>query len=308
MFTYFLQRLGQTVPVLLAVLLLTFGLMQLAPGSIVEASLDQRATEQARAALRERLGLDRPAWRQLAGYLVLDFGMSQRQDVPARTLVLQRFGNTMKLAVAAMVLAVGVGVGVGILAAVTRGSWIDRLAMVAALVGISTPVFWLGMILLAAAARLGWPWLTDDGSGHLAFLLLPAVTLGASSVAVITRMTRAALLEVLDADYLRTARAKGLGPARVVLRHALRNALIPVVTVVGLDFASYLTGAVLTESVFNYPGLGRTLIEAITDRNLPVVLCGVTLITLTFILVNLAVDLLYAAIDPRIRFAARATE
>jgi ABC-type dipeptide/oligopeptide/nickel transport system permease component len=207
----------------------------------------------------------------------------------------------MKLAVAAMLLAVTLGMGAGIVAAVYHGGWIDRAAMLLAFVGISTPVFWLGMILIAAAARAGWPYLTDDGSGRLVFLVLPAITLGASSLAVITRMTRASMLEVLDADYLRTARAKGLSPRRVVLRHALRNALIPVVTVVGLDFASYLTGAVLTESVFNYPGLGRTLIDSITDRNLPVVLCGVTLITFTFIAVNLAVDLLYAWIDPRIR-------
>jgi peptide/nickel transport system permease protein len=240
-------------------------------------------------------------WRQILGAATLDFGMSTRHPRPARAIALERFWNTMKLALAAMLAAAVLGVAFGSLAAVWRGSWTDRLIMILTLIGVSTPVFWLGMVLLAGASKAGWPWLT--GSSAAPYLILPAVALAANSLAYITRMTRASMLEVLGLDFLRTARAKGLSEMRVTFRHGLGNAIIPIITVVGLDFASYLTGAVLTESVFNYPGLGRALVEAIRDRDLPVILSGVTLATFAFILVNLLVDLLYGFADPRIREA-----
>jgi peptide/nickel transport system permease protein len=301
MLPYALRRLLETIPALLAAILLTFFLMRLAPGAAAEAQLDQRASAETKAALEKRLGLDRPWWKQLASYAMLDFGPSLRHPRPAREIVLQRFGNTLKLALAAMVLAVSVGLAVGILSAVWRGTRTDRILMIVTLAGVSIPVFWLGMILLAGASKAGWPWLT--GSSRAPYLILPATALAANSLAYIARMTRASMLEVLDQDYLRTARAKGLSESRVTLRHGLRNALIPIITVVGLDFASYLTGAVLTESVFDYPGLGRAMVDAIRDRDQPVILCGVALATFAFVMASAAVDILCALADPRIRLA-----
>jgi ABC-type dipeptide/oligopeptide/nickel transport system permease component len=301
MWVFAVRRMLETIPVLIGVILLTFALMQVIPGSAVDARLGQRATAEARANMMRQLGLDRPWYQQLAGYLVLDFGQSMRRDQPARDIVLNRFGNTMLLAVTAMAFAIVFGVSMGILCAVMRNTWVDHALMFLALMGISMPVFWFGMVLLVMASSLGWRYLTDDGTGNLLFLILPAVTLGTRSVAYIARMTRSAMLEVLSMDFLRTARAKGLAPWQVVWRHALTNALIPVITIIGLDFAAYLTGAVLTESVFNYPGIGRELVEAIRDRDTNVILCGVVVVTFTFVLVNLLVDILYGVVDPRIR-------
>jgi len=303
MWSFIVRRVLETIPVFFGVIVITFGLMQVIPGSAVEAQLGQRATPEARAILEKQLGLDRPWYRQLAGYLVLDFGQSLRLREPARDVVLRRFGNTMILAVAAMVVAVVLGIAVGILSSVFRGTWIDHLSMFLALLGISTPVFWFGMVLIVLAGSVGWTYITMDETYNPLFLILPAITLGTRSVAYIARMTRSAMLEVLQADFLRTARAKGLSPWAVVGRHALSNALIPVVTIIGLDFASYLTGAVLTETIFNYPGIGRELVNAINNRDTNVILCGVVLVTFTFVLVNLLVDILYGVIDPRIRRA-----
>jgi ABC-type dipeptide/oligopeptide/nickel transport system permease component len=301
MLSYVLRRLLETIPALIGAVVVAFFLLRLAPGGAAAAQTNERASAEARAKIEKKLGLDRPWWEQLAGCATLDFGVSFRHDRPARGFVLERFGNTMKLAFAAMFLAATLGTGAGALAAAKRGTWTDRSLMALTLLGVSLPVFWLGMIVLAVAGAAGWPWLS--GSARGGYMILPAAVLAANSVAYIARMSRASMLETLGNDYLRTARAKGLSETRTVWRHGLRNALIPIITIAGLDFASYLTGAVLTESVFGYPGLGRALVEAIADRDQPVILCGVTLATFAFIAVNLLVDVLYGFADPRVRDA-----
>jgi ABC-type dipeptide/oligopeptide/nickel transport system permease component len=305
MWSYSIQRILQTIPVIIGIILITFFLMRMIPGTAVDVRLGQRESAAARAAIERELGLDRPVWRQLAGYFILDFGKSSNSGEPARDLILNRFANTLKLTIGAMVFAVILGVGVGILAAVCRATWVDYVAMIFALLGISTPVFWFGILLILLAVEVGWKHIIDDGTGAVKFLILPAITLGTRSVAYIARMTRSAMLEVLQADYLRTARAKGLSNAKVIMKHALSNALIPVITIIGLDFASYLTGAVLTETIFNYPGIGRELVDSIKNRDTNVILCGVVVVTVTFVIVNLLVDLLYGLIDPRIRCKAQ---
>jgi len=301
--SYLAGRVSQLFPAMLGVVLLAFFLMRAVPGTAVAAMEDQRASEETRAALAKKIGLDRPAWRQLAGYLVLDFGESYRRNVSARTFVVERFGATALLAGSAMTLSIALGLLVGISAAAWRGSWVDTALQGLMLLGFSTPVFWLGLMILILASRLGWPYLTHDGTDRIVFLVLPAITLAFGSMASIARVARASMLEEMEQDYVRTATAKGLRRRIVLVRHVLRNAAIPIVTVVGLDAAHYLNGAVLTESIFNYPGLGRAMLEALQDRDLPIVLAGLTLMTFVFLVVNLVVDLAYGWLDPRVRLA-----
>ncbi|MDR7421855.1 MAG: ABC transporter permease, partial [Armatimonadota bacterium] len=212
-----------------------------------------------------------------------------------------RIPNTVQLTIAGLLVAVAVGVSAGVISAVRPYSWLDASVMFVALVGLSMPVFWSGlMLILIFAVRLSW--LPAVGTGTLAHLILPAITLGGATAAIIARMTRSSMLEVLRSDYIRTARAKGAPERTVVNRHALRNALIPVITVVGLQMGTLLSGAVLTESVFAWPGIGRLMVEGILTRDYPVVQAAVLLVALAFVFVNLLVDLLYALVDPRIHY------
>ena len=308
MFGYALGRLAGTVPVLFGVTLLVFAMTWVTPGDPVIALLGESAqgiSQEARDDLRRELGLDRPWPAQyltyVGGLVRGDFGTSIRSRRPVLREVADRLPATAELALAALAIAVAVGVTLGVLAAVYRRTWIDAVAIAVALVGVSVPVFWSGFLLmLVFALELGW--LPASGRGTWQHLVLPAVTVGVSSAAFIARITRGAVLETLAQDYVRTAHAKGLAARRVIVRHALRNALLPIVTVVGLQLGGLLGGAVLTETVFAWPGVGRMLVDAIVARDLPLVQGAVLVVSVLFILVNLAVDLSYAAINPKVRY------
>ncbi|MCY7316903.1 MAG: ABC transporter permease subunit [Rubrivivax sp.] len=337
MFTLLLKRLATLIPTLLGVTLVAFLLIRLIPGDPIEIMVGERRLDPAaHAALMAQLGLDQPLPTQYLRYLGQllkgDLGVSlvTREPVAAELRVL--FPATLELAGAALLLALVLGLSLGLLAALKRGRWLDQLVMATATVGNSMPVFWWGLILIMffsvglqwtpVSGRIGIeydvPFITGfmlidsalaDWRGTepgafgsaLLHLVLPVVVLGTIPMAVIARMTRSAMLEVLREDYVRTARAKGLSPARVVLHHGLRNALIPVLTVLGLQVGSLLGGAVLTETIFSWPGIGKWLIDAIARRDYPVVQAGILVSALIFIVVNLVVDVLYGAVNPRLR-------
>jgi ABC-type dipeptide/oligopeptide/nickel transport system permease component len=305
---YVLRRLIGTVPVLFGVTLVVFAMTWVTPGDPVVALLGESAqgiSAQARDDLRRELGLDRPWPVQYLGYvggLVQgDLGTSIRSRRPVLTEVLDRLPATAELALAGLAIAVVLGVSLGVAAALKRRTWVDAAAIAVALVGVSVPVFWSGFLLMMVfSLELGW--LPASGRGDWRHLILPATTVGIASAAFIARITRGAVLETLGQDYVRTARAKGVRARAVVVRHALRNALLPIVTVVGLQLGGLLGGAVLTETVFAWPGVGRMLVDAIVARDLPLVQGTVLVVSLAFILVNLAVDLSYAGINPRVRY------
>jgi peptide/nickel transport system permease protein len=302
--TYFVQRVLWTLPILLGVLTLVFFLLHLIPGDPVDMMLGEQALPADRAAMRSALGLERPLGAQYAGYLARtlrgDLGTSFRQRRPVAALIAERVPATAELMLGAMVVALGVALPLGLLAALHHGRWVDQAASVFAVLGVATPNFWLGpLLILAFAIKLDW--LPVNEMGGLSHLVLPAVTLGTAMAALLSRMTRTALVEVLGEDYIRTARAKGLRNSTVVLVHALRNALIPVVTVIGLQVGALLSGAIITESIFDWPGLGTLLLGAIYGRDYPLVQGCILVIALTYVAVNLATDLAYGWIDPRIR-------
>ncbi len=299
-----LRRLLEAIPTLFAVATLVFALVHLIPGDPVEMMLGEGAQPADVEALRARLGLDRSLVAQygsfLAGLVRLDLGQSLHFDEPVALLLARHYPATAELACAAMVAALALSLPLGVVAAYRKGTWIDRGARFFSLAGVSMPNFWLGpLAILAFSIHLDL--FPVSGRSGWRSLVLPAATLGLALAALLTRMIRTALAEELGKPYLVTARAKGLGPARVLVRHALRNALVPVVTVVGLQFGALLTGAILTETIFGWPGLGRLLIQAIRLRDYPVVQGCVLVISVTYVLVNLLTDLLYAWIDPRIR-------
>ena len=294
---------------LFGITLLVFLLNAAALGDPARAAMGQRADPEALERLRRDYALDRPLAVQYATWIGRlargDLGTSFREQRPVAEVLAERLPATIRLALAATLVAVVFGVAAGALAAVRPGSALDHALMGAAVLGISTPVFWLGMMLaLVFAVTLGWLPVSGYGGGSLAHLVLPALTLGALHTGTVARMTRSSLLEVVRQDYVQTARAKGL-PERVVLgKHALRNALIPVVTVIGIGLADLLVGAPLTETVFAWPGLGRLLVAAVGQRDLPVVMGAVLVFALVYVVGNLLVDLAYLLIDPRTRRAA----
>jgi peptide/nickel transport system permease protein len=305
MAAYIVRRLLLLVPVLLGVSLGSFGLLQLVPGDPALILAGQEATEDVLAQIRHEYGLDQPLPVQFLVYLrnVVrgNLGISIQSRQPVATLIAQRFPFTLRLAFLAILFSAALGVVAGIIAATRRNSVIDLAALFGSLVGISLPIFWLGLLMiLVFSVRLQW--LPAGGSGTLAHLVLPAVVLGAASSAVIARMTRASMLEVLRQDYVRTARAKGVRDRRIVYRHALKNAMIPILTVFGLEFGYNLGGAVLTETVFSLPGLGRLIVEGIFARDYPVVQGAMLIVATTFVVVNLLTDIAYAFFDPRIRY------
>lgn len=307
MTTYVIRRLLMVIPILLGVATIIFVLMFMVPGDPARLMMGQHGDERVLASIRHEMGLDRPLYVQYVkfiGRLVQgDLGMSYRQKRPVATIIAERFPATLKLALSAMTLAILAGMTLGIIAAVNRNKIWDLLVMTLSLTGISLPVFWLGMMLiLVFASGLGWLPVGGYGrSGDLRHLLLPAIALSTISIGYISRMMRSSMLEVIGKDYIRTARAKGLSEWAVILRHALRNALIPVITIIGIDFASLLGGAVATETVFAWPGLGRAVVDAIRERDLPVVEGCVIFMAFVFVIANLLVDLSYAWLDPRIR-------
>lgn len=297
------RRLLLVVPTLCGVLVAAFLLLDVAPGDPVQAMVGERADSATIVRLRADLHLDDPIpvrfGRYVAGLLHGDLGRSYITGRPIARDLAERFPKTAQLALAAMSFAATVGITLGVIAAIRPGGWADRLALLAAYVGVSFPVYWVGLLLVLLFA-VTLRWLPPSGSGGLAYLVLPAATLGMRSVAVLARMTRGAMREALASDFIRTARAKGASERVVVLRHALRNALIPVITVLALDTGNYLTGSLLTESIFAWPGLGRYVLTAIEKRDLPAVQGAILFMSVVFVLVNLFADLLYAKADPRI--------
>ncbi|WEJ57384.1 ABC transporter permease [Devosia sp. FJ2-5-3] len=324
MLAYIARRLLLLIPMAIGMVVVTFGLLLIIPGDPAAVLLGQDATPEAIQNLRNSLGLNDPwfirLWNYFAALLQGDMGRSIFQNQPVSEIIAGRLGATIELAVVALLLASVIGITLGVLAAIRQGSWVDTVTMLFAQLGVSMPVYWLGLLLmLLFAVQLGWlpsigrgvpmhealwaalngrPQVLWDSFRHIA---LPALALAANSAAIISRLVRASMLEVLREDFVRTAYAKGLRKGRVVVRHALRNALLPVLSVIGLRFGALLGGAVLTESIFAWPGLGQLTISAISQRDLPLIQGIVLTFAIVFALVNLIVDLLYAAVDPRVR-------
>ena len=305
MIAYILRRLLMLVPVLFGVVLVSFSLLHLVPGDPAQILAGEVATAQDIARIRAEYGLDKPlvvqfghfVWNAARG----DFGISIQSRHPIKELLFQRLTFTLQLSLASILVASTIGLLAGIISSTRQYSVFDTASMLGALFGISMPIFWLGILLiLVFAVKLHW--LPSGGTGSLRYLVLPAIALGSASAAVIARMTRASMLEVARQDYIRTARATGYAERVVIFRHALKNAMIPVLTVFGLEFGYMLGGAVLTETVFSLPGIGRLLVEGIFMRDYPVVQGAMMVVGTTFVLVNLLTDVAYAFFDPRIRY------
>ena len=303
--TYVTRRVLLLLPVLLGVSLGSFALLHLVPGDPAMILAGQEATEEVLARIRHEHGLDQSLPAQFLVYLGNavrgNLGISIQSRQPVATLIAERFPFTLRLAFLAILVSAALGVVAGVVAATRRNSILDIVALLGSLVGISLPIFWLGLlVMLVFSVRLQW--FPAGGSGTAAHLVLPALVLGAASSGVIARMTRASMLEVLRQDYVRTARAKGIGERVVIYRHALKNVMIPILTVFGLEFGYNLGGAVLTETVFSLPGIGRLIVEGIFARDYPVVQGAMLVVATTFVAVNLFTDVAYAFFDPRIRY------
>ncbi|MBN1297399.1 ABC transporter permease [bacterium] len=317
MTAYLIRRLLSVVPTIFGVTTLIFFILFLIPGDPVRVMLGQHGDPETRRRITQELGLDKPASVQYCMYMTRvfsgDLGTSYRSGEKVVDILMDRMPATILLAVSAMILSVVLGMTAGILAAVRQNQFMDFLIMILSLIGISTPVFWLGLVLILIFASIGFDgsaiifgWLPVSGYGdpgwdRIRHLALPAISLSAIGMGYIARMTRSSILEVIRQDYIRTAAAKGLPTRLIVFRHALRNALIPVVTVIGMNFAALLGGAVATETVFAWPGIGKVIVDSIRQLDAPVVEGGVMIMALAFILINVLVDILYMAIDPRIR-------
>lgn len=326
MFRYIARRIVQLIPLLIGISILVFLLVHLSPGDPVRMLLGEDAREADVVRLNQIYGFDRPLheqyFRWLGNAVRGNLGVSIRQGVAVTTLIFERLGATLELAFFSVLVAVFLGVPLGVIAAVKRESMIDYFTMIFALIGVSMPGFWLGLILLSyVSINVSWlPMFGRDGSlfgglwmlitrfdatellNGIRYLLFPGVAIGTSMMAIITRLTRSNMLEVLSKDYIRTARAKGLRFWAVVVKHALRNALLPVVTIVGIQFGAMLGGAVVTETVFAWPGVGRLIVNSISQRDFPIIQGGVLMMALIFTLVNLLVDLSYAWLNPKIRY------
>ena len=305
MLTWILRRVLAVVPVLFGVTLAVFSMLFLVPGDPVKMMLAEFVTNPDQVAqMRAQLHLDEPILQQYGRFVANaargDLGTSIRSRRPVTTEIGENVASTAQLAVAAMLVAVAVGVPLGLLAALSRNSWLDVASMGTALLGVSMPSFWLGLLLIFVFS-LHLAWFPATGGGDLRHLVLPSITLGTIAAAIIARLTRSSMLEVLGQDYVRTARAKGLGGFGVVVRHALKNALIPIITIFGLQFGNLLAGAVIVETVFSRPGLGRLIVGGILSKDFPLVQGTVLFVATVYVLINLLVDVAYAYADPRIR-------
>lgn len=333
MINYIIKRLLALIPILIGVAVIVFLIVHLIPGDPAQTMLGERATDQALERLREQMGLNDPLpvqfWRYIKDLLRGDLGRSIMSNNPVSAELAQRFPATLELSLFAILFAVFVGVPAGIFASIKQNSWFDNLSMLIALMGVSMPIFWLGLMFIwFFAVELGWfPPSSRIGIGLnfspitnlyvldsilqlnftalkdiLHHLVLPAVALGTIPMAIIARMTRSSMLEVLRKDYIRTAYAKGLKKKIVIFKHALKNSMVPIITVVGLQFGVLLGGAVMTETIFSWPGLGKYLVDAIYARDFPIVQGGILFFAAVFVIVNLFVDLSYALVDPRIQY------
>lgn len=305
MVRYILRRILFLVPVIVGVAFCVFTLLYFTPGDPAKMILGDMATEEAIQNFREAEGLDKPFFVQFGNYLYKvvtkgDIGRSYVTKRPVMNEIMEAFPATLKLSFFAICIAIIIGIPCGILSAIKQYSIFDTLTMIIAMVGLSMPVFWLGLLLIILFS-VHLRWLPSSGFDTVSAMILPSLALAAQSISMVTRMTRSSMLEVVNADYIRTARSKGQNERIIILRHALHNALIPVVTLCGLQFGELLSGAILTESIFAIPGVGRLMVEAIKTRDFPIVQGGVLVIAVAFSVVNLAVDVLYAYIDPRIK-------
>jgi ABC-type dipeptide/oligopeptide/nickel transport system permease component len=306
MISYIAQRLVQAIPVLIGISILSFLMLHLVPGDPVQVFAgDKPLTPERAAELRHQYGLDRPLvvqyWDYASHALRGDLGLGLRSQKPVLESILQVLPGTVQLTAAALAIAATLGISLGIMAAVSHGTWFDTAIMAVAMLGISTPVFYSSLLLILLFS-FTLTWLPATGQGGLERLIMPALALGLASAAVLARLVRSSMLEVLGQEYVVTARAKGLGPQLVVLRHALKNALIPAVTMLGLQLGALLGGAVVTETIFSRPGIGRLAVEGILSRDFPLVQGTVLFAATTYVVVNLLVDVSYAVIDPRIRY------
>ncbi len=305
MLTWILRRILAVVPVLFGVTLAVFSMLFLVPGDPVKMMLAEFVTNPDQVAqMRAQLHLDEPLAKQYTRFVANavrgDLGTSIRSRRPVTIEIGENLASTAQLALAAMAVAVGLGIPLGLLAALSRNSWLDVASMGGALLGVSMPSFWLGLLLIFVFS-LHLAWFPATGGGDLQHLVLPAITLGMIAAAIIARLTRSSMLEVLGQDYVRTARAKGLGGFAVVVRHALKNALIPIITIFGLQFGNLLAGAVIVETVFSRPGLGRLIVGGILNKDFPLVQGVVLFVATVYVLINVLVDVAYAYADPRIR-------
>ncbi|HEX6575076.1 MAG TPA: ABC transporter permease [Gemmatimonadaceae bacterium] len=306
MIAFIIRRLMLSIPTLIGVMVVVFLLLYVAPGDPVQDMVGERADAETIARLRKELHLDESLPKQFAlyagGVLKGDLGNSYITQRPIIRDIKERFPKTLLLAGSAMLLASILGITIGVLSARNPGGWFDRFGLGLAYLGISFPVYWVGLILILIFA-VTLRWLPPSGYGGLKYLILPALALGSRSIAFLARVTRSSMLEVLGGDFVRTARAKGLRERVVIARHALRNALIPIITVLGLDFGYYLTGSILTETIFSWPGIGRYVVNAIARRDLPAINGTVLFLSIVFVLVNLITDLAYAKADPRVAYS-----
>ena len=304
MLRYFLKRLMFLIPVLLGVSVVIFSIVHLAPGDPAEVMLGPSATQEEISSLREQLGLTKPLYVQygifLTNALKGDLGRSIKSNAPVVDEIMERFPATLTLAVLGMIFAIVIGLPLGILAALKQNTWVDALCSFFALVGFSIPNFWVGLMLMLLLS-IYIPILPSSGFDSWKNFIMPTIVLGIQTMAVIARMTRSSMLEVIRQDYVRTARAKGISHNKVIRRHALKNSLLPTITVAGLQVGALLSGAVVTETVFSWPGIGRFLVSSISWRDTPCVLGCVVIFVLTFSIINLIVDILYGFVDPRIK-------
>jgi len=302
---YVLKRVLLTIPVLFATAMLIFFLFQLIPGDVVQASMSQKLmTEEQQNQMREALGLNKPVLERAATYAIAllqgDMGRSFRTGQPVLDMLMSQLPYTLILIAASMFVAVLIGIPLGLAAALRRNSFVDTGAMTVAVLGASIPQYWLGLVMILVIA-VDLKWLPATGSEGIQTLILPAVALGIAEMAIIARLTRSEMVEVLQSDYVRTAEAKGLGRRPVVIGHAFRNSLVPIVTMLGLQVGALLGGAVVIEVVFARPGLGTIVVQSILKRDIPVIQGGILLIAAIFVIVNLVVDVSYSFLDPRIR-------
>ncbi|MBR0862827.1 ABC transporter permease [Bradyrhizobium sp. YCK136] len=307
MLSFLIRRLLQTIPTVLAVVMLVFVLFSVVPGSIVSTMSDD-SDPQVEARMKKQLGLDEPVYLRFGSYIAKlatgDFGTSFRTREPVTTMIAKRMGPTLQLIFASMAFAVAIGVPLGFVAALRPGGVVDSAAMVVAVSGLSMAKFWLGLLLMYLfAVKLGWLPSFGYGDGGLKSLILPAVTLGVSPMALLARTTRAAVLEIMHADFVRTARSKGMSETRVVKWHVMRNALVLILTTMGLQFGALMGQAVVVEKLFSWPGIGSLLVDSVLQRDIPAVQGSILVVVLFFLAINLLIDLLYGVIDPRIRYA-----
>ncbi|MDD5621687.1 MAG: ABC transporter permease [Actinomycetota bacterium] len=307
MFYFILRRILQIIPVIIGVTLILFTLMYIIPEDPAKLILEKGATPEALQNLRVKMGIDKPVyvqyWRYIKQLAKGDLGTSYRYRRSVNSILADHYPNSIKLALAAIIIEVIIGIFAGIVSAVKKFSFWDILVTISTTIAVCVPVYWLGMMLqVAFGLKLGWLPMSGMGDGSLRYYILPAITLASVSTAFVARMTRSTMLEVLSNDYITTAYAKGLSNNMVIGKHALKNALIPVVTLIGVDLGSLMGGAILTETVFNWPGVGRTIYLAILQRDAPVVIGGTIILVIIFVAMNLIVDIVYALLDPRIRY------